>query len=338
MGLSSHLYPEVTSLDDNELLKIANIAKIAWTARDVHHAVWRAAGGFAKESTPWSKGFTPGLTQKLEGNVISKLQGNPALQDKYTKLLANRATKTYTGNNISRGLGGAPYAGLGKSRKEVDPERALAGIKRGVGGKIRAARKVTPVEASAGYRGAGVTSTRDARHGSIIKQEIQLQKPLSMSLYDRLNAAITNTHEGSELYRMKNPTSKHVGIGTHRSYSVLADEQKALRDVPDSVYLHRYGMRTEGDYPDKKKLDILAKNHGVSIRHYGASLRNNQKEIKAVDSAADDQQELSLQAKKRYDAIYYRASNTPMSHERYNKIVGALNKRMEGTYTSPTWG
>ena len=57
-------------MNDAMLLKIANIAKVAWTARDLNQPVWRRLGGFAKESIPWSKGFTPSLTPKIESALL----------------------------------------------------------------------------------------------------------------------------------------------------------------------------------------------------------------------------------------------------------------------------
>lgn len=86
----------------SKLLKIASLAKIAWTARDKFHAIWRRNGGYAKESTPWFKASTPGLTPQIETKVLGKLTGKSALQDKYLDLLEQRSKKQYTGNNIGK--------------------------------------------------------------------------------------------------------------------------------------------------------------------------------------------------------------------------------------------
>ena len=293
-------------MDDDMLLKIANIAKVAWTARDVNQPVWRRLGGFAKESIPWSKGFTPGLTQKLEGNVISKLTDKPMLQDKYTKLLANRATKSYSGNNISRGIGSEPYTGLGKSRIEVDPNRALKGIHKGNHVIFRQARdwnKANGIEVevkNADYDRRISTQTLSNRDtNDVVMRRLNIPLRKKKNLNDEFNRNITVRHEINELdldkttdakvlgyYPSGEPVSARKGIGTHTSMGVLGREQITLRDAPDEVYNKHVNDRTTYQYADWKKLDKLKEIHGVSVKPYGEDLRYRPKEVKQVDAAA----------------------------------------------------
>ena len=310
-------------MDDATLLKIAGIAKVAWTARDVHHAVWRRLGGFAKESVPWSKGFTPGLTQKLEGNVISKLTDKPMLQDKYTKLLANRATKPYSGNNISRGIGSEPYAGLGKSRIEVDPNRALKGMHKGNHVIFRKARdwnKANGIQVevkNADYDRRISTQTLSNRDtNDVVMRRLNIPLKKKKNLNDEFDRNITVRHEINELdldkttdvnvlgyYPSGGPVSARKGIGTHTSMGVLGREQVTLRDAPDEVYNKYVNTRTTNQYADWKKVDKLKEIHGVNVKPYGKDLRYRPKEVKQVDAAAYKSTLATKQKYLKYDKL-----------------------------------
>lgn len=317
MGHSSHFYLEVDNLNNDELLKIANIAKIAWTARDVHHDIWRRLGGFAKESTPWSKSFSPGLTRGIEASVLGKLGDNKALRNKYKSLLLNRATKSYTGNNVGRQLGDAHYKNLGKSITEVDPHKAVNNMFTEARRKFQVAqsRQDTPIEIiNVPPRDAKTTYSFNNNTGKLTNKTIQV--PIAEkgdSLHNRYSAGIINQHETDEL--LSNRAIKvrrtyndvpllydkyyDTGVGSHSSYKVLAKEQLNLRDAPDSVYNYYKDLRYNGNgvsANDQNKINMLKKNYGINVKEYGTDLRYRPKEVRDVDRAGDKQMTQRLQS------------------------------------------